>query len=134
MKQAQSAYAQASKTGGINYASVTSYLAQATGTAKDKTFDAWSRADLKKYLESFGIKSEQEKELDQLRREAADHANYFRYGVYQQEATVFDRMQNGVQWALDQLKIGALSGRTEGQKAAEEAKAKAAKAKTKTEL
>ncbi|PGG98828.1 hypothetical protein AJ80_09465 [Polytolypa hystricis UAMH7299] len=134
VKQAQSAYAKASKSGGTNYASVTSYLTQATGAAKDKTFDTWSQADLKKYLESFGIKSDREKELEQLRAEATHHANYFRYGILQQEATIFDRLQNGVQWVYDQLKIGALGGRSEGQKAAEAAKAKASKAKGHAEL
>jgi len=133
-KSAKSAYSSASKTGGPTYASVTSYLASATGAAKDTTFNTWSQADLEKYLESYGLKSPRGTDIEKLRKEAAHHANYFRYGVLQQEATMYSRLQSGVQWVMDQLKIGALSGRAEGQKAADNAKAKAKEAKEKTEL
>lgn len=54
---AQSAYASASSAGGISYASATSYLAQATDSAKKSTFDTWSESELKAYLDSYGVVS-----------------------------------------------------------------------------
>lgn len=39
---AQDAYASASTSGGTGYASVTSYLAKQTDSAKDSVFDTWS--------------------------------------------------------------------------------------------
>ena len=55
VKAAQSAYASASSAGGSSYASVTSYLSQATDSAKKNTFDTWSESELKSYLDSYGI-------------------------------------------------------------------------------
>ncbi|KAL1958284.1 hypothetical protein VTO42DRAFT_4792 [Malbranchea cinnamomea] len=127
LKQAQDAYARASKAGGSNYASVTSYLASATDAVKDTSFRDWSRSDLENYLKSFGLKST-ESDIDKLRAEAQRHANLFRYGTAQPEATMLSRLQSAGQWVWDQLKIGALSGRAEGQKAAEAAKSKASQA------
>jgi hypothetical protein len=57
VKAAQSAYASASLAGGDSFASVTSYLAQATDSVKSSAFDAWSESDLKSYLDSYGIVS-----------------------------------------------------------------------------
>lgn len=57
LKAAQAAYASASSAGGSSYASITSYLASATDSAKAHTFDTWSESDLKAYLDSFGIVS-----------------------------------------------------------------------------
>ncbi|KAK2733710.1 hypothetical protein FQN55_003165 [Onygenales sp. PD_40] len=128
LRKAQSAYAQASKTGGPSLASATQYLSQAAASAKKTAFDTWSKTDLEKYLESYGIKARREWDLHQLRNEAQSHADFFRYGTQKQEASIFARMQSGVQWVLDQLKIGALSGRQEGEKAAETVKAKGSKA------
>jgi hypothetical protein len=54
---AQSAYASASSVGGSSYASVTSYLSQATDSAKSSAFDTWSESELKSYLDSYGIVS-----------------------------------------------------------------------------
>jgi hypothetical protein len=55
MSAAQSYYAEASKSSGPAYASVTSYLAKQTDAAKDYTFDTWSDSELKAYLDSYGI-------------------------------------------------------------------------------
>ena len=128
MKEAQSVYAKASKAGGSQYASVTSYLASATDAAKDMTFNTWSRADLESYLGSYGVKGHRDSDIEQLRADARHHTNYFLYGTTQQAATLLSRVQSGLQWFLDQLKIGALSGRSEGLKAADSAKAKGSKA------
>lgn len=123
LKQAQDSYAKASKSGGSNYASVTSYLAAATDAAKDSTFDTWSESELKSYLDSYGIPNYQGSTINELRAVARRNSNYFRYGSSTPQGTLFARLQNGAQWFLDQFKIGAASGRSEagyqGQKAAD---------------
>ncbi|KAI1908163.1 hypothetical protein LOZ61_005727 [Ophidiomyces ophidiicola] len=134
LKQAQDAYTSASKAGGSNYASVTSYLASATEAAKDHSFNSWSKEDLEKYLESYGMKGQHDASIDRLREEARRNADYFMYGTVKQEAGILDRAWGAGQWVWDQLKIGALSGRAEGQKAADAAKAKVSEAKEKSEL
>lgn len=123
LSQAQAAYASASKTGGTGYASVTSYLAAATDAAKDSTFDTWSDSDLKSYLDSYGIPVPQNGKTDELKAMARRNANYFRYGTSTPQGTMFARLRASAQWVLDQLKIGASSGRKEasyqGEKAAD---------------
>lgn len=57
VKAAQDAYASASSAGGGSYASATSYLAQATQSAKNSIFDTWSESELKAYLDSYGVVS-----------------------------------------------------------------------------
>jgi hypothetical protein len=57
LKAAQSAYNSASSVGGTTYASATSYLAQATDSARKSAFDTWSESELKAYLDSYGIVS-----------------------------------------------------------------------------
>lgn len=125
MKQAQDAYASASKSGGSNYASATSYLAQQTDAVKDTTFDTWSESELKSYLDSYGVPNYQGSNTNELRRLARNQANYFRYGTTTPSGTLYSRLAGGAQWILDQLKIGASSGRQEagyqGQKAADAA-------------
>lgn len=128
INRAQDAYSSASNAGGNNYASATSYLASATAAAKDTSFTNWSKSDLEKYLESFGLKRRTWPDVNELRAEAKRHADYFHYGTLRQEATVYTRLQSAGQWVWDQLKIGALSGRAEGQKAAEAARSKGAEA------
>ncbi len=125
MKQAQDAYASASKSGGSNYATVTSYLAQQTDAVKDTTFDTWSESELKSYLDSYGVPNYQGSNTNELRRMARNQANYFRYGTTTPSGTLYSKLAGGAQWILDQLKIGASSGRQEagyqGQKAADAA-------------
>lgn len=57
---------------------------------------------------------------------ARRNANYFRYGTSTPQGTIYAKIQNYAQWALDQLKIGAASGRDQagyqGQKAADAVK------------
>lgn len=131
VKQAQEAYASASKTGGSSYASATSYLAQATDAAKDTTFDTWSRSELKSYLDSYGIPTYQGTSTNELRAAARRNAQYFRYGTSSPEGTIYARLRETGQWILDQLKIGASSGRAQGQEAAENVKEKVTEAKDK---
>lgn len=128
LRQAQDAYNRASKTGGNDYASATSYLASATNSVKDTAFDAWSKADLQKYLQSYGVKIQRGADIAALRAQAKENADYFRYGKVKQEAGVLSRIGSLGQWVFDQLKIGALSGRSEGQEAAETVKEKVSQA------
>lgn len=121
VKQAQEAYASASKTGGDSFASATSYLAQATDAVKDTTFDTWSRSELKAYLDSYGIPTYQGASTNELRAAARRNAQYFRYGTSSPQGTIYARLRETGQWILDQLKIGASSGRAQGQEAAEKA-------------
>ncbi|KAL8971606.1 MAG: hypothetical protein Q9183_000975 [Haloplaca sp. 2 TL-2023] len=125
-KQAQDSYASASKSGGGNYASMTSYLASATDAAKDSTFDTWSDSELKSYLDSYGVPNYQGSNTNELKAMARRNADYFRYGTSTPQDTLFARLQNGAQWVFDQLKIGVGSGRQaagyEGEKAGDAVK------------
>jgi len=81
---------------------------------------------LKSYLDSYGISAYQGSTTNELKAMARRNANYFRYGTSTPSATLYARLSNGAQWVLDQLKIGAASGRKEagyqGQKAADAVK------------
>jgi len=92
---------------------VTSYLASATDAAKDTTFDTWSDSDLKSYLDSYGVPAYQGTTTNELKAMARRNANYFRYGTSTPQGTVLAKLQEYGQWVLDQLKIGASSGRKE---------------------
>ena len=123
MKQAQLAYSSASKSSGTAYASVTSALASATAQAKDSSFDAWTSSELKAYLDSYGVPVPQGSKFEELKALARKQSTYFRYGTSSPSETFFAKLQDGAQWVLDQLKIGAASGRKEasyqGEKAAD---------------
>ncbi|KZF22478.1 putative stress response protein ish1 [Xylona heveae TC161] len=114
VKQAQQVYASASKTGGSNYASVTSYLSAATDAAKDSTFETWSDSELKSYLDSYGLPAYQGSNINELKAAARRQATYFRYGTSSPGGTLLAKLQNSFQWVLDQVKFGAASGRKEG--------------------
>lgn len=113
LKQVQDSYSSASKSGGNKYASVTSYLAASTDAAKDGTFETWSDSELKSYLDSYGIHTYQGSTSNELKAMARRNAQYFRYGTNSPGASIFAQLQSGAQWVLDQLKIGAASGRKE---------------------
>lgn len=122
LKAAQDSYSSASKSGGSNYASVTSYLAASTGAAKDMTFDTWSDSDLKSYLDSYGVKNYQGSTSNELKAAARRNAQYFRYGSNVPGGGIWASMQNGAQWVLDQLRIGAASGRKESERSGDAVK------------
>lgn len=128
MKQAQAAYSKASKAGGQNLASATSYMAQATQSAKDDTFDTWSHSELKAYLDSFGIPVYQGSSANELKAIARRNSQYFKYGTTSSQGTLYAKFQDTYQWLLDQLKIGASSGRVQGQEVAEKAKDRSSEA------
>jgi len=110
VKQAQSAYASASKSGGTNYASVTNYLAKQTDAAKDSTFDTWSDSQLKSYLDSYGVPNYQGSNTNELRALAKKQYNYFKYGTNTPSGTIFERIKSGFFWGLGQLQGGASQG------------------------
>ncbi|TLS30835.1 hypothetical protein PpBr36_03537 [Pyricularia pennisetigena] len=111
VKAAQSAYGSASKAGGDTYASATSYLAQATQSAKDSTFETWSDSELKAYLDSYGIPVPQGSKTNELRALARKQWMYFQYGTTTPAETIFAKLtegfKGGVEWIKGQLNMGA---------------------------
>jgi hypothetical protein len=119
VNEAQESFDKATAAGGSQLASATSYVKEATGNAKDATFDTWSHSDLKEYLDSYGVPVYQGSTLNDLRATARRNAHWFRYGTSTPQGALYDKFSNAAQWVLDQLKIGAASGRAQGQEAAE---------------
>jgi len=119
---AQDAYTSASKTGGTAYASVTSYLAKQTDSAKDSVFDTWSESELKNYLDSYGFNVPQGSTKNQLIAWARNQRNYFRYGTTTPSGTLWAKLNEATQWAWDMLGVGAASGRYHGEKVADSVK------------
>lgn len=124
VKHAKDSYIKASKAGGEHYASATSNIAKATGAAKESTFDKWSYSDIKKYLDSYGIPVYQGSSINELRAAARRQATYFKYGTTNPRDTIYARIMDNVHWVMEQLKLGASSGRAHGQEAAEKAREK----------
>jgi hypothetical protein len=122
LSAAQDAYASASKTGGSGYASVTSYLAKQTDSAKDSVFDTWSESELKNYLDSYGFNVPQGSTKNELIAWARNQRNWFQYGTTTPQGTLWAKLSNGAQWVLDQLSIGAAAGRKEAEKGADAVK------------
>lgn len=112
---------------------MTSAMAKATDYAKDTTFDTWTQSDLKAYLDGYGVPVPQGTKTEELKAMARRQSTYFRYGTNSPSTTLFAKLQDTAQWILDQLKIGAASGRKEaeyqGEKAAHYAQEKATAAK-----
>lgn len=111
LSAAQDAYASASSTGGVGYASVTSYLAKQTDSAKDSIFDTWSESELKNYLDSYGFDVPQGSTKNQLVAYARNSRNYFQYGTTTPQGTLWVKLQNSASWLWSQLSSGAASGR-----------------------
>jgi hypothetical protein len=121
LSAAQDAYVEASKTGGTSYASVTSYLAKQTDAAKDSVFDTWSESELKNYLDSYGFNVPQGSTKNQLIAWARNQRNYFQYGTTTPQGTLWVKLQQGAQWVMDQLSIGAAAGKKQASYQAEKA-------------
>ncbi|TVY53656.1 Stress response protein ish1 [Lachnellula cervina] len=118
---AQDAYASASTSGGTGYASVTSYLAKQTDSAKDSVFDTWSDSELKNYLDSYGVPVPQGSTKNELIAYARNQRNWFQYGTTTPQGTLWAKLSNGAQWVLNQLSIGASNTRKEASYQAEKA-------------
>jgi len=123
---AQDSYASASKSSGTAYASVTSYLAKQTDSAKDSVFDTWTESELKNYLDSYGFNVPQGSTKNQMIAYARNQRNWFQYGTTTPQGTLYAKLSNAAQWVMNQLSIGAnkASGEAQyqGQKAADAAK------------
>jgi len=111
LSAAQAYYTTASKSSGPAYASVTSYLAKATDSAKGSAFDTWSDSELKAYLDTYGVPVPQGSTSNQLKAYARNQANWFRYGTTTPQGTLWAKLSEGAQWVMDQLSIGAAAGR-----------------------
>lgn len=122
LSAAQDAYASASKTGGVSYASVTSYLAKQTDAAKDSVFDTWSESELKNYLDSYGFDVPQGSTKNQLIAWARNQRNYFQYGTTTPQGTLWAKLQEGASWIMNQLSIGAAAGRKQAEVAGDSVK------------
>ncbi|KAH6719051.1 putative stress response protein ish1 [Leptodontidium sp. MPI-SDFR-AT-0119] len=116
---AQDAYASASKTGGVGFASVTSYLAKQTDAAKDSIFDTWSESELKNYLDSYGFDVPQGSTKNQLVAYARNSRNYFQYGTTTPQGTLWAKLANTFEYIKTQLSFGAASGRKYAEEQAE---------------
>jgi len=121
LSAAQDTYASASKSGGTGYASVTSYLAKQTDSAKDSAFDTWSDSELKNYLDSYGVPVPQGSTKNELVAYARNQRNWFQYGTTTPQGTLWAKLSNGAQWVLNQLSIGASATRKEASYQAEKA-------------
>ncbi|OLN87841.1 Meiotic sister chromatid recombination protein 1 [Colletotrichum chlorophyti] len=108
---ARSAYSSASSAGGASYASVTSYLSQATDSAKSSVFDTWSESELKSYLDSYGVDVPQGSTVDELRAYARKQYTYFKYGTSTPSETLFAKIAESAKdtwnWVANQVGIGA---------------------------
>ncbi|WYZ35234.1 hypothetical protein EsH8_I_001510 [Colletotrichum jinshuiense] len=126
---AQSAYSSASSAGGSSYASVTSYLSQATDSAKSSAFDTWSESELKSYLDSYGVPVPQGSTVDELRAYARKQYTYFKYGTSTPSETLFAKIAENAKgtwnWVANQVGLGADAA----QKKAAQTKQKAEEAK-----
>lgn len=96
---AQKNYAAASAASGTKYASLTSSLAQATGSAKTNAFNTWSDSELKAYLDSYGVPIPQGTTTNQLRAYARNHANWFHYGTTTPQGTLWEKAKEYFNWA-----------------------------------
>lgn len=121
VQAAQSAYASASSAGGDSFASMTSYMAQATDSVKASAFENWSESELKTYLDSYGIPVPQGSTINELRAYARKQYTYFKYGTTTPTETIFAKVGENVgagwQWVKDQLHIGADAAKKKAQDA-----------------
>lgn len=119
---AQDAYASASKTGGVGYASVTSYLAKQTDAAKESVFDTWSESELKNYLDSYGFNVPQGTTRNQLIAYARNQRNWFQYGTTTPQGTLWVKLQEAGNYIWNQLGLGVAAGRKQAEVAADSVK------------
>jgi len=119
VKAAQDVYSSASSAGGSSWASATSYLAQATDSAKASTFDTWSDSELKSYLDSYGIPVPQGSKTNELRALARRQYTYFKFGTSTPSETIFAKIGDNAKatwdWVMDQLSIGSDAARKKAQ-------------------
>lgn len=86
---------------------------------------------MKKYLDSYGIPTYQGSNINELRAAVRRNAQYFHYGTSTPSQTILARVNEGISWLANQLRLGAALGWDQGHDAAESAKSKAAEATAK---
>lgn len=127
----------ATDAAGAAYASINSALAQATGTAKETTFDTWSDSDLKAYLDTYGISTYQGSTRNELIAAARRNSHAFLYGsgdqgVSGQAGTAFnylwDKFGELMGWGAKQAQKGGNRAYESSQVAGDTAKEKAQQA------
>lgn len=115
VQSARSAYLSASKTGGDQYASMTSNIAVASEAARKSAFSTWSESELKAYLDRYGVPVPQASTVDELRAAARKHSTYFRYGTKTPSETFLAKMGENVQgtwqWVMDRVHMGGDGGK-----------------------
>jgi hypothetical protein len=130
---ANSAYSSASTAGGSAYAAATDYISSVSATAKDKAFDSWTEADLKAYLDSYGVPVPQGGKLEELKAQARKQSTYFKYGTSSPGGTVLAKLEHaakdGWNWIAQQLNLGSEAAKKKATEAEAEAKAKASQVK-----
>lgn len=108
---ANSAYTSASSASSDAWATMTSYLSQATESAKDTAFDTWSENELKAYLDSYGIPVPQGSTANELRAHARRQYTYFKYGTTTPSGTILAKVEGSIKgaidWAARQLHLGS---------------------------
>lgn len=103
MMQAQKAYEEAKSSGGSAYASVTSFMAKATDSVKQNTFETWTDSDLKNYLDSYGIKTYQGTTRNELLANARRAQHLFWYGTATPKESMYGKVKSGAGWLYDQV-------------------------------
>ncbi|KFZ13430.1 hypothetical protein V502_06619 [Pseudogymnoascus sp. VKM F-4520 (FW-2644)] len=130
---AQAYYSSASAASGASFATVTSYLAAATDSAKSSTFDTWSDSELKAYLDTYGVPVPQGSSTNELRAWARNQANWFRHGTTTPQGTLLAKLKETFDWAYNQIVVGVQNGiqaaQYEGTKGKDRAQEAAAYAK-----
>lgn len=107
---AQAYYSSASAASGASFATVTSYLAAATDSAKSSTFDTWSDSELKAYLDTYGVPVPQGSSTNELRAWARNQANWFRHGTTTPQGTLLAKLKETFDWAYNQIVVGVQNG------------------------
>ncbi|KAJ4174504.1 hypothetical protein NW754_004923 [Fusarium falciforme] len=121
---AQSAYSSASSAGGSTWASATNYLTAATASAKQSAFDQWTEADLKAYLDSYGVPVPQGSKIEDLKAQARKQSTYFKYGTNSPAETFLAKIGETWNWITSQLKIGGEAAKQKAAETEEDAKEK----------
>jgi len=103
--QVKNIYEQAKLSGGSSYASLTSAMARATDSAKQSTFETWSESELKKYLDSYGIKTYQGSTLNELIADARRAQQLFLYGTTTPSQGMYQRLKNGMGYLYNQFAV-----------------------------
>ncbi|KAK9475319.1 uncharacterized protein V1510DRAFT_400493 [Dipodascopsis tothii] len=81
IEQSAAYLASAKHDGSVKYNMVTSKLADLVAAGKEKTFESWSTSDLKAYLDTYGVKTYQGSNKNELVAAARRNARLFTHGA-----------------------------------------------------